>query len=168
MNILAVYNEEGNLIFTQTNANDKYSCLVEEVADDKEVIGVDLETKTFILADRLATNQEKEDLKRELEIRNKELLEANTTIETINNQLDDSNTRLQETTTQLEETSATLTATTTQLDEVNSKLEETTTTLAETSATLTAQQNENEHLVDTVIELQAQSLIIDSTTSEEE
>ncbi|MBY6931019.1 hypothetical protein [Clostridium botulinum] len=73
MKILTVYNESGKLIFTQTNATENYKCLVEDVDDNKEVIGIDLETNKFILADKLATTEEKEQLKRELEKKNKEL-----------------------------------------------------------------------------------------------
>ncbi|NFG59612.1 hypothetical protein FC778_13045 [Clostridium botulinum] len=73
MKILTVYNESGKLIFTQTNATENYKCLVEDVDDNKEVIGIDLETNKFIIADKLATTEEKEHLKRELEAKNKEL-----------------------------------------------------------------------------------------------
>ena len=67
MKILVVYNQTGELVFTQTNATEQYSCLVEEIEDNQEVIGVDIETNKCILADRLATTEEKEALKRELE-----------------------------------------------------------------------------------------------------
>lgn len=67
--ILVVFNKStGELVFTQTNATEQYSCLVEEVADNMEVIGVDIENNRCILADRLATTEEKEKLKKELEI----------------------------------------------------------------------------------------------------
>ncbi|NFO03110.1 hypothetical protein FDB23_03105 [Clostridium botulinum] len=81
MKILAVHNTKGQLIFTQTNATEQYSCLVEEVADNEEVIGVDLETNKFILADRLATTEEKEQLKKELESKNLELEKKNKELE---------------------------------------------------------------------------------------
>lgn len=70
MKILAVYNEKGQLIFTQTNALEQYNCLVEEVEDNKEVIGIDIKTNKFIIADKLATTEEKEQLKLELEEKN--------------------------------------------------------------------------------------------------
>lgn len=73
MKTLVVYNETGNIIFTQTNATETYNCLVEDVADNKEIIGVDIETNKCILVDRLATTEEKEQLKRELESKNNEL-----------------------------------------------------------------------------------------------
>ena len=38
MKTLVVYNKEGNIIFTQTNAIDSYNLIVEDVADNKEII----------------------------------------------------------------------------------------------------------------------------------
>ncbi|NFH89722.1 hypothetical protein FDA33_05815 [Clostridium botulinum] len=81
MKILVVHNEKGQIIFTQTNATEQYSCLVDDVENNKEVIGVDLETNKFILADRQATNEEKEQLKRELEAKNLELEKKNKELE---------------------------------------------------------------------------------------
>ncbi|MDR5586611.1 hypothetical protein [Clostridium aquiflavi] len=86
MKILAVHNQTGQLIFTQTNAIEQYSCLVEEVAENKEVIGVDLETNKFILVDRFATTEEKEQLKRELEAKNLELEKKNKELENKENE----------------------------------------------------------------------------------
>ena len=64
--ILAVYNKKtGDLLFTQNGVQEEYACLTALVADNKEVIGVDLSTNSFILADRQATTEEKEQLKRE-------------------------------------------------------------------------------------------------------
>ena len=72
--ILAVYNKKtGDLLFTQNGVQEEYACLTALVADNKEVIGVDLSTNSFILADRQATTEEKEQLKRELNEKNKEL-----------------------------------------------------------------------------------------------
>lgn len=72
--ILAVYNKKtGDLLFTQNGVQEEYACLTALVADTKEVIGVDLSTNSFILADRQVTTEEKEQLKRELESKNKEL-----------------------------------------------------------------------------------------------
>lgn len=77
MKILAVYdNNTGKLIFTQTNATEKYSCMVEDVDDNKEVIGVDIKSNKFILADKLATTEEKEKLKTELSNTKKQLLDT--------------------------------------------------------------------------------------------
>ncbi len=86
MKILAVYNNKGQLIFLQTNATEQCSCLVEEVEDNKEVIGIDLSTNKFILADRQATTEEKEQLKRELEAKNLELEKKNKALENKENQ----------------------------------------------------------------------------------
>lgn len=72
--ILAVYNKKtGDLLFTQNGVQEEYACLTALVAESKEVIGVDLSTNSFILADRQATTEEKEQLKRELNEKNKEL-----------------------------------------------------------------------------------------------
>lgn len=72
--ILAVYNKKtGDLLFTQNGVQEEYACLTALVADTKEVIGVDLSTNSFILADGQATTEEKEQLKRELNEKNKEL-----------------------------------------------------------------------------------------------
>ncbi|MFR8044160.1 MAG: hypothetical protein ACLU7E_18915 [Clostridium butyricum] len=72
--ILAVYNKKtGDLLFTQNGVQEEYACLTALVADAKEVIGVDLNTNSFILADRQATTEEKEQIKRELNEKNKEL-----------------------------------------------------------------------------------------------
>nr|DAQ80582.1 MAG TPA: hypothetical protein [Inoviridae sp.] len=72
--ILAVYNKKtGDLLFTQNGVQEEYACLTALVADTKEVIGVDLSTNSFILADRQATTEEKEQLKRELNEKNREL-----------------------------------------------------------------------------------------------
>lgn len=72
--ILAVYNKKtGDLLFTQNGVQEEYACLTALVADTKEVIGVDLSTNSFILVDRQATTEEKEQLKRELNEKNKEL-----------------------------------------------------------------------------------------------
>ena len=73
MKTLIVYNKQGQLIFTQTNATDSYNLIVEDVADNKEIVGVDVSTGKCILADRQATTEEKEALKRALEVKNKEL-----------------------------------------------------------------------------------------------
>ena len=73
MKTLLVHNKQGQLVFTQTNATEQYSCIVEDVADNKEIIGVDISTGKCITVDRQATTEEKEQLKRELNEKNKEL-----------------------------------------------------------------------------------------------
>ena len=52
MKTLVVYNNKGQLVFTQTNATDSYDLIVEDVTDNKEVIGVDTSTGKCILVDR--------------------------------------------------------------------------------------------------------------------
>ena len=73
MKTLVVYDNKGQLVFTQTNATDSYNLIVEDVADNKEVIGVDASTGKSILVDRQATTEEKEQLKLQLESKNREL-----------------------------------------------------------------------------------------------
>ncbi len=73
MKTLIVYDLKGNLVFTQTNVIEQYSCIVKDVADNKEIIGVDISTGKCITVDRQATTEEKEQLKRELNEKNKEL-----------------------------------------------------------------------------------------------
>ena len=73
MKTLVVYDTKGNIVFTQTNATDSYNLIVEDVADNKEIVGVDVKTGKLKLADRQATTEEKERLQLELEQKNKEL-----------------------------------------------------------------------------------------------
>ncbi|MBN1059327.1 hypothetical protein [Clostridium botulinum] len=108
MKILVVCNEKGQLIFTQTNATEQYNCLVEDVADNKEVIGVDLETNRFILADRQATTEEKEQLKRALEAKNLELEKKNKELEFKFNELKNKENELNSTKQELLSTQATV------------------------------------------------------------
>ncbi|NFE94537.1 hypothetical protein [Clostridium botulinum] len=108
MKTLIVHNEKGQLIFSQTNATEQYNCLVEEVADNKEVIGVDLKTNKFILADRLATTEEKEQLKRELEAKNLELENKNKELKLKSNELANKENELNSTKQELLSTQATV------------------------------------------------------------
>ena len=82
MKTLVVYDTKGNIIFTQTNATDSYNLIIEDVPDNKEIIGVDASTGKCILVDRQATTEEKEQLKLQLESKNKELeLQENKNLE---------------------------------------------------------------------------------------
>ncbi|NFR86475.1 MULTISPECIES: hypothetical protein [unclassified Clostridium] len=81
MKVLGVYNTKGKLIFIQINSEEQYASHVEDIEDAKEVIGINLETKKFILVDKLATTEEKEQLKRELESKNLELEKKNKELE---------------------------------------------------------------------------------------
>lgn len=42
MKILIVYNKQGQLVFTQTNSTEQYYLTVENIAEDREPIGIDL------------------------------------------------------------------------------------------------------------------------------
>ncbi|MGN2336779.1 hypothetical protein ACTFIN_01465 [Clostridium cagae] len=108
MKMLVVHNNKGQLIFTQTNATDKYKCLVEDVEENKEIIGVDLETNKFILADRQATTEEKEQLKRELEAKNLELEKKNKELEFKSKELENKDNELNSTKQELLSTQATV------------------------------------------------------------
>ncbi|NFH70073.1 hypothetical protein FDC35_13445 [Clostridium botulinum] len=108
MKILTVYNESGKLIFTQTNATENYKCLVEDVDDNKEVIGIDLETNKFIITDKLATTEEKEHLKRELEAKNLELENKNKELKLKSNELANKENELNSTKQELLSTQATV------------------------------------------------------------
>lgn len=73
MKTLVVYNTDGQLIFTQTNATDSYNLIVEDVADGKEVVGVDIKNKKLILADKQATAEQLRAKEAELESTKAEL-----------------------------------------------------------------------------------------------
>lgn len=76
MKTLIVHNKQGQLVFTQTNAIEEYSCIVEDIADNKEIVGVDISTGKCITVNREATTEEKEQLKLQLDEKNKELEET--------------------------------------------------------------------------------------------
>lgn len=78
MKVLVVYNTQGNILFTQANVTDSYNLIMADVADTKEVVGVDVNNKKLITVDKLATTEEKQALEAELEAKNKELEEKNT------------------------------------------------------------------------------------------
>lgn len=73
MKTLVVYNSKGNIIFTQTNATDSYNLIVEDVADGKEVVGVDVKNNKLILADKQATTEQLRAKEAELESTKAEL-----------------------------------------------------------------------------------------------
>lgn len=108
MKILAVHNNKGQLIFLQTNATEQYNCFVEDVDATKEVIGVDIKSNKFILADRQATTEEKEQLKRELEAKNLELEKKNKELEFKCNELENKENELNSTKQELLSTQATV------------------------------------------------------------
>lgn len=73
MKILVVYNNAGNIIFTQTNATSNYACLVDDISEDKAPLSVDVSTGKCILGDSFEIAEQKRKLKEELE--NKKKLE---------------------------------------------------------------------------------------------
>lgn len=88
MKTLTVYDSKtGDLVFTQGNANQEYACLVEDIEDDKEIIGVDIKTNKCILVSRQATTDEKNQLKIELDNKNAELARKDEVITSKDNQL---------------------------------------------------------------------------------
>ena len=88
MKTLILYNNStGELVFTQTNANENYACRVVDITEDKEVIGFDISANKIITADRLATHNEKEALKLELLQKNEEINRIIAKNESMNNNL---------------------------------------------------------------------------------
>lgn len=77
MKTLIVYNETGTIIFTQTNANGNYNCLVEDIAEDKAPISVDVENEKCFLDDSEKVKKEKQKLKEELEKKQNEITNIN-------------------------------------------------------------------------------------------
>ena len=72
MKTLIVYDKNKDIVFIQKDANSSYELICKEVPDDKEVIGID-ENNEFILADKVATTEENEQLQLKLADTNKEL-----------------------------------------------------------------------------------------------
>ena len=48
MKILIICNEKGECVLTLTDVNDKYSCSITDVDDNREIIGLDLETNKIV------------------------------------------------------------------------------------------------------------------------
>ena len=71
MKTLVVYNNNGQLIFTQTNAIDSYNLIVEDVADNKEIIGVDLLTGKSVTVKTDLSDYKKQQKLDELEEKNR-------------------------------------------------------------------------------------------------
>ena len=72
MKTLVLYDKNKDIVFIQKDANSSYKLICKEVPDDKEVIGID-DNNEFILADKVATAEENEQLQLKLEDTNKEL-----------------------------------------------------------------------------------------------
>lgn len=74
MKTLVVYDAEGNIIFTQSNANSNYYTKTQEVDDNKIVIGIDLENDMFVTVDSFLPISERNKKITELTEKNKEYL----------------------------------------------------------------------------------------------
>nr|DAQ97561.1 MAG TPA: hypothetical protein [Caudoviricetes sp.] len=77
MKTLVVYDSMGNIIFTQSNANDRYYIETQDIGHDKIVIGIDLETKDIIAVDSFLSYSERVKRMTELSEKNKEYLLKN-------------------------------------------------------------------------------------------
>nr|DAH85453.1 MAG TPA: triphosphate pyrophosphohydrolase [Caudoviricetes sp.] len=77
MKTLIVYDYNGNIIFTQTNATETYNCLVEDIAEGKIPVSVDISTGKCILDDNEKVKKEKQKLKEELEKKQNEITNTN-------------------------------------------------------------------------------------------
>lgn len=75
MKTLILYDSTGNIIFTQTNANGDYACLVEDIEEDKAPVSVDISTGKCILGDSFEIAEKKRKEKEELERKKAEELE---------------------------------------------------------------------------------------------
>lgn len=81
MKILVVYNKQGQLIFTQTNATENYKLTVQNILDGNEVIGVDLSTGKLVTVNSDISNYNKRQKINELAEKNRVyLLEQNLAI----------------------------------------------------------------------------------------
>ena len=70
MKTLVVYDNTGQLIFTQTNATDSYECLAEDVAEDREPIGIDLSAGKLVTVNGDMSEYNKSKLIEELQKKN--------------------------------------------------------------------------------------------------
>ena len=71
MKTLVVYNKQGQLVFTQTNATESYNLIVEDVPEDKEVIGIDLSTGKSVTVKVDLSDYKKQQKLDELEEKNR-------------------------------------------------------------------------------------------------
>lgn len=95
MKTLIVYNKDGNIVFTSSPASSTYKLIVEDVPDNKEIVGIN-NTGHVILKDRKATNEDNIKLQKELEDKNTQLSNKNEEIESKNEQLKSKNKELEE------------------------------------------------------------------------
>ena len=66
MKTLIVCNEKGECVLTRTDVNDKYSCSITDVDDNREIIGLDLETNKIITVSNDISDYKKQQKKNEL------------------------------------------------------------------------------------------------------
>ena len=66
MKTLIVCNEKGECVLTLTNANDKYSCTITDVAENQIAIGKDLEANKIITVSKDISDYKKQKLIDEL------------------------------------------------------------------------------------------------------
>lgn len=81
MKTLVVYDTEGNIIFTQTNAIKNYKIITQDISDDKEITGVDPVNNKLILTDKSIDKSELEKTNEKVEDLQAKLQEAMATID---------------------------------------------------------------------------------------
>lgn len=75
MKTLIVYDNTGNITFTQTNCNSVYNCFVADVDETKEISKIDITNKTVIYKENIIQDTSKEDeTKKKIEALSKQLL----------------------------------------------------------------------------------------------
>lgn len=75
MKTLIVYDNVGNITFTQTNANSVYNCFVADIDETKEISTIDTTTKTVIYKEDIVQDTTKDDeTKKKIESLSKQLL----------------------------------------------------------------------------------------------
>lgn len=66
MKTLIICNEKGECVLTLTDVNDKYSCSITEIDDNREIIGLDMEANKIITASKDISDYKKQQKKNEL------------------------------------------------------------------------------------------------------
>lgn len=74
MKALLVYDENGNTIFSQSNASGNYYIKTQEIDNDKVIIGIDLETNSIITVDTFLSINDRNKKISELVKRNSDYL----------------------------------------------------------------------------------------------
>ena len=60
MKTLIVCNEKGECVLTLTDVNDKYSCSITDIAENREIIGLDLEANKIITVSKDTSDYKKQ------------------------------------------------------------------------------------------------------------